>query len=37
MAESNGVQQVSDQDFEKVVLQGGKPAFVDLPHRWTVR
>ena len=34
MAESNGVQQVSDQDFEKVVLRGGKPAFVDFWAPW---
>ena len=34
MSESNGVQQVSDQDFEKVVLQGGKPAFVDFWAPW---
>ena len=34
MAEANGVQQVSDQDFEKVVLQGGKPAFVDFWAPW---
>jgi len=30
MAESNGIKQVTDQDFEKTVLQAGKPAFVDF-------
>ena len=34
MAESNGVKQVSDSDFDKVMVQGGKPAFVDF---WSPR
>ena len=34
MAESNGVKQVSDSDFDKVVVQGGKPAFVDFWAPW---
>jgi thioredoxin 1 len=34
MAESNGVKQVSDNDFEKVVIQGGQPAFVDFWAPW---
>jgi thioredoxin 1 len=34
MAESNGVKQVSDTDFDKVVIQGGKPAFVDFWAPW---
>ena len=34
MAESNGVKQVSDTDFDKVVVQGGKPAFVDFWAPW---
>jgi thioredoxin len=34
MAESNGIQQVTDQDFDKTVLQAGKPAFVDFWAPW---
>ena len=34
MAESNGVKQVSDSDFDKVVVQGDKPAFVDFWAPW---
>lgn len=34
MAEGNGIKHVTDQDFEKVVLQGGKPAFVDFWAPW---
>jgi thioredoxin 1 len=34
MAESNGIKQVTDQDFEKTVLQAGKPAFVDFWAPW---
>jgi len=34
MAESNGVKQVSDNDFDKVVILGGKPAFVDFWAPW---
>ncbi len=34
MAESNGVKQVSDNDFETVVIRGGKPAFVDFWAPW---
>ena len=34
MAESMVVQQVSDQDFEKSILQAGKPAFVDFWAPW---
>ena len=34
MAESNGVKQVSDSDFEVVVIKGGKPAFVDFWAPW---
>ena len=33
MAESNGIQQVTDQDFDNV-LQGGKPVFVDFWAPW---
>ncbi|MEO6260782.1 MAG: thioredoxin [Thermoanaerobaculia bacterium] len=33
MAESNAVQQVTDQDFESV-LNGGKPVFVDFWAPW---
>jgi thioredoxin 1 len=31
---STAVQQVSDADFEKTVLQGGKPALVDFWAPW---
>src|SRR5256885_15970971 len=34
MAESNGIQQVTDQDFDKTVLQAGKPEFVDFWAPW---
>ena len=34
MAETHAVQQVTDADFEKVVLQGGKPALVDFWAPW---
>jgi thioredoxin len=34
MAESNGIKQVTDQDFEQVVLKGGKPALVDFWAPW---
>jgi thioredoxin 1 len=34
MAESNGIQQVTDQDFDKTVLGAGKPAFVDFWAPW---
>jgi len=34
MAESNGIKHVTDQDFDKEVLQAGKPAFVDLWAPW---
>jgi thioredoxin 1 len=34
MAESNGIQQVTDQDFDKTVLQAGKPAFVAFWAPW---
>ena len=34
MAESNAIQQVTDQDFDKTVLQAGKPAFVDFWAPW---
>ncbi len=34
MVESNGIRHVTDQDFDKVVLQGGKPAFVDFWAPW---
>ena len=34
MAESNGIKQVTDQDFDKTVLQAGKPAFVDFWAPW---
>jgi thioredoxin 1 len=34
MAESNGVKQVSDSDFDSAILQGGKPAFVDFWAPW---
>ena len=34
MAESNGIQQVTDQDFDKTVLEAGKPAFVDFWAPW---
>src|SRR6202022_4915111 len=34
MAESNGIKHVTDQDFEKLVLQAGKPAFVDFWAPW---
>jgi len=34
MAESNGIKQVTDQDFDKTVLEAGKPAFVDFWAPW---
>jgi len=34
MEDSKNVQQVSDQNFEKQVLQAGKPAFVDFWAPW---
>ena len=34
MSESNGIKQVTDQDFEQTVLQAGKPAFVDFWAPW---
>lgn len=34
MEDSKNVQQVSDQNFEKDVLQAGKPAFVDFWAPW---
>ena len=34
MAESNGIKQVTDQDFEQTVLNAGKPAFVDFWAPW---
>ncbi|HYS54216.1 MAG TPA: thioredoxin [Thermoanaerobaculia bacterium] len=34
MAESNGIKQVTDQDFDTTVLQAGKPAFVDFWAPW---
>src|SRR5713226_7505099 len=34
MAESNGIQQVTDQDFDQTVLKAGKPAFVDFWAPW---
>jgi len=34
MAESNGIQQATDQDFDKTVLEAGKPAFVDFWAPW---
>src|SRR6266851_1542591 len=34
MAESNGIQQVTDQDFDKTVLQAGQPVFVDFWAPW---
>src|SRR5438552_16407291 len=34
MAESNGIQQVTDQDFDKTVVEAGKPAFVDFWASW---
>ncbi len=34
MSEANGIKHVTDQDFEKIVLQGGKPAFVDFWAPW---
>ena len=34
MAESNGIKQVTDQDFEQTVLKAGKPAFVDFWAPW---
>lgn len=33
MSESNGIQQITDQDFEKLV-KGGKPLFVDFWAPW---
>ena len=34
MSESNGIKQVTDQDFESVVLKGEKPALVDFWAPW---
>lgn len=34
MGESTAVQQVSDRDFETMVLNAGKPAFVDFWAPW---
>ena len=34
MSESNGIQQVTDQDFEQTVINAGKPAFVDFWAPW---
>ncbi|HXI14470.1 MAG TPA: thioredoxin [Thermoanaerobaculia bacterium] len=34
MAESTAVRQVTDSEFEKDVLQAGKPAFVDFWAPW---
>ena len=34
MADSNGIKQVTDQDFDQTVLQAGKPAFVDFWAPW---
>jgi len=34
MAESNGIKQVTDQDFDQTVLKAGKPAFVDFWAPW---
>ena len=34
MAQSNGVKQVTDNDFDKDILQGGKPALVDFWAPW---
>ena|SRR5688572_1532101 len=34
MAESNAVQNVTDADFEKSILNGGKPALVDFWAPW---
>lgn len=34
MSEANGIKQVTDHDFDSVVLQGGKPALVDFWAPW---
>ena len=34
MAQTSAVQQISDQDFEKTVLQSDKPSFVDFWAPW---
>ncbi len=34
MSETNGIKQVTDHDFESIVLQGGKPALVDFWAPW---
>jgi thioredoxin 1 len=34
MSESQGVREVTDQDFETSVVQAGKPAFVDFWAPW---
>jgi thioredoxin 1 len=34
MSEANGIKHVTDQDFEKVVLQGTQPTLVDFWAPW---
>jgi thioredoxin 1 len=34
MSQANGIKQVTDQDFQKIILEGGKPALVDFWAPW---